>query len=61
MKCPYCKKEAKISDVVKLNLEAYGRTAKARTRCCGALIVVYPIIAFGCYKTEQKGKDDWGE
>ncbi len=60
MKCPYCNKEAKIEDVVKLNLETYGGSAKARTACCGALICVYPVVAYRCVETDQNGRDDWG-
>lgn len=60
MECPYCKKEAKIEDVVKLNLETYGGSAKARTACCGALIRVYPVVTYHCVETDQNGHDDWG-
>lgn len=60
MKCPYCNKEAKIEDVVKLNLKTYGGFAKARTACCGALIRVYPVVTYRCVETDQKGRDDWG-
>ncbi len=60
MQCPYCDKPVKINDIVKLNLEAYSGSARARTDCCGALIMVYPIISFWCTETEQEGKDDWG-
>lgn len=60
MKCPYCNKEAKIEDVVKINLETYGGSVKARTNCCGALIRVYPVTTYRCCETGQKGPDDWG-
>lgn len=60
MKCPYCGKEAKIADAVKMNLETYGGSARARTGCCGALIRVYPVVTYHCTETEQKGHDDWG-
>jgi len=61
MTCPYCKKEAEINDAVKLNLEFYGGAVRARTRCCGKLVYVYPSISFSCRKTNQDGQDDWGE
>jgi len=61
MECPYCKQSAQISDTVKLNLEAYGGSRKARTKCCGALIRVYSKINFWCTETAQEGKDDWGD
>lgn len=60
MKCPYCNKETKIADVVKLNLERYGGSVKARTQCCTALIRVSPIVTFRCEKTNQDELDDWG-
>ena len=60
MKCPYCKKEAKINDVVKRNLESYGGSAKARTGCCGKLVRVHAVIHFACNETSQEGNDDWG-
>ena len=61
MKCPYCDKEALVSYTVKLNLERYGGSVKARTSCCGALIRVFRVITFRCGETDQGGKDDWGE
>jgi hypothetical protein len=60
MKCPYCEKEVKINEVVKLNLEAYGGSVRARTMCCGSLVRVYPVLTFRCMETDQHGKDDWG-
>lgn len=61
MICPYCRRKAKIDEVVKLNLESYGRSVRARTRCCGALIRVRPVVSYRCEETDQKGKDDWGD
>ena len=60
MKCPYCNKETKIAEVVKRNLETYGGSVKARTKCCNALIRVSPIVSFRCTETDQNGTDDWG-
>jgi len=61
MKCPYCGKKAKIDDVVKRNLESYGGSARARTKCCGKIVRVYPIIYFTCnLEYDQQNKDDWG-
>jgi hypothetical protein len=60
MKCPYCNKDAKISNTVKLSLESYGGSARARTDCCKAIIRVYPIVIYRCEETDQVDKDDWG-
>ena len=60
MKCPYCGKNAKIKEVVKRNLEVYGGQARARTDCCGKVILVWPNVSFSCCDTGQTEKDDWG-
>lgn len=60
MRCPYCNKTAKIKEVVERNLETYGGSARARTTCCNLIIRVSPVVTFKCTKTDQKGKDDWG-
>lgn len=60
MKCPYCGKTAKISDVAKVNMESYGRPVRARTECCGKVLFVWPVITFSCSEIEQPPRDDWG-
>ncbi len=60
MKCPYCNKEAKISDVAKINMETYGRPVNARSECCGKILSVHPKVIFSCEKTIQRKEDDWG-
>jgi hypothetical protein len=59
MKCPYCNKEAIIDDVAKMHIETYGKSVRARTRCCNAILYVYGVMTFRCDKTNQKGQDDW--
>jgi len=61
MRCPYCSKNTIIDRVVQMNLEAYGESVKARTKCCGKIIRVWPVITFRCDITDQSETDDWGK
>jgi len=58
--CPYCRRQANISDIAKTNMESYGNTVRALSKCCGKILTVRPRVTFSCSESNQSAPDDWG-
>ena len=59
--CPHCNKELKIDSCVYNNVETYGKSALAISKCCGRAVMVSRVVNFGisAYNGERT-EDDWG-
>ncbi|WPJ50223.1 hypothetical protein RCIP0023_00181 [Klebsiella phage RCIP0023] len=59
--CPHCNTELKIDYCVYMNVETYGKSALATSKCCGRAVVVSRVVNFGisAYNGERT-EDDWG-
>lgn len=61
MKCPHCSKTLELPDFALNNMEAYGKSCRIVTDCCGKMVFARPIVTFHAVKYEgEKTVDDWG-
>lgn len=64
MKCIMCGEDLKFKagGAPLYNVDAYGKPAKAKTECCGNVLMIYPKRSFDFVNLpDQKEKsDDWG-
>lgn len=58
-RCPHCRQPLSIPNRVYYNVEAYGKSCKATTSCCGNMVRVACVIRFDIQAIPDKGEDDW--
>lgn len=62
MECPICKNELEVKDRCLINMDNYHKACTVRTLCCGNLIRMWPIDAYGAGPyTGDATEDDWGD